>query len=225
MASPKPELPLGDTYFADSVGATLRLRRREMELSLAQVSRRTKIQQKLLAAIENNDWQQLPHTVHLLGFIRQYADLLGLDSQVATTKYLLERGPLTTDSGKRRRYKSPIVGSRIILRAAAAAIIIAMVIYLGFQLSILAAPPPLEVTSPPTDIRQNNTVIEVGGKTNTSASVSINGSAVTIDEDGRFNSVVNLAEGLNVVRVEARNRAGKVATIERTILVDSTSDR
>src|SRR5687768_81367 len=113
MPSPQTSRPLDETYFHDSVGKTLRRRRLELELTLNQVTRETKIQGKYLKAIEANQWGGLPHTVHILGFIRQYAELLGLDSQVAATKYLLERGPLLSPSGKtRRRVKSPIVGSK-----------------------------------------------------------------------------------------------------------------
>ena len=161
----------------------------------------------------------------MLGFIRQYAKLLGLDSQIAATKYLLERGPMSGRGQRPKRLRPPVVGSRIVVRMGIGLLLLATIFYLGFQVSILAAPPPLQITQPPVDQRIGELVIEIQGETVPSASVNVNGSTVVVDESGKFSANVNLIPGLNVISIEARNRAGKIAKTERSILVDPTPDR
>ncbi|MCL6632738.1 MAG: DUF4115 domain-containing protein [Alicyclobacillus herbarius] len=61
------------------VGETLRRRREEMGLDLNQVEQMTKIRKRYLMAIEQGDWSSLPGEVYGRGFVRSYAEVLGLD--------------------------------------------------------------------------------------------------------------------------------------------------
>jgi cytoskeleton protein RodZ len=64
-----------------SIGETLRRERLRKELSLEQISRETKISARLLDAIENEQFDQLPGGVFAKSFVRQYARTLGLDEE------------------------------------------------------------------------------------------------------------------------------------------------
>ena len=66
-----------------SLGAVLRERREAMGVSLAEVEVATRIRQKYLSALEADDWHLLPGEVVGRGFLRNYADYLGLDPQEA----------------------------------------------------------------------------------------------------------------------------------------------
>jgi cytoskeletal protein RodZ len=61
------------------IGDYLRQVREESLLSLEEVSVRTLIQPRLLRAIEAGKLQQLPEPVYIQGFIKRYAEALGLD--------------------------------------------------------------------------------------------------------------------------------------------------
>ncbi len=65
------------------LGAVLRERREAMGVSLAEVEVATRIRQKYLSALEADDWHLLPGEVVGRGFLRNYADYLGLDPQEA----------------------------------------------------------------------------------------------------------------------------------------------
>ncbi len=208
-------------FFTGSVGQTLRKRREEFGLGFESIASETKIQPKYLEAIEKSAWNQLPHTVHALGFVRQYARALGLDAEVAATKYLLERGPLATAPSRAptRRVQRAIVGTRVFIGGGIAILVVGVIGYLLIQLSVLAAPPKLEVTQPPGDVEIREADYEIVGSTTISASVTVNGSAITVGDDGSFKTNVSLQDGLNTVRVESTNRAGKTSRVERNILV------
>lgn len=215
------EQEAADHYFTGSVGSSLRKRREEFGLGYESVAAETKIQPKYLQAIENSAWNQLPHTVHALGFVRQYARALGLDGEVAATKYLLERGPLATTSSRvqTKRVERAIVGTRVLIGGLVGVLLIGVVGYLVLQLSVLAAPPRLEVTQPPNDTETQQSTFEIKGSTTPSASVTVNGSPLSVGDDGGFSANISLQEGLNTVRVESTNRAGKTSRVERNILV------
>lgn len=62
-----------------SLGALLRERREAMGVSLAEVEAATRIRQKYLSAIENDEWHLLPGEVVGRGFLRNYGEYLGVD--------------------------------------------------------------------------------------------------------------------------------------------------
>ena len=56
--------------------------------------------------------------------------------------------------------------------------------------------------------------------------VSLNGAdqgSVTVASDGTFSSSVNLIEGTNTIVITATDKAGKVTTVNRTVVYDSVS--
>lgn len=69
-------------------GDKFRQAREKKELSLDQVSNVTKISSRMLKAIEEEHFDQLPGGVFNKGFIRAYAKHLGLDDEEAVTDYL-----------------------------------------------------------------------------------------------------------------------------------------
>ncbi|MBW4440517.1 MAG: DUF4115 domain-containing protein [Plectolyngbya sp. WJT66-NPBG17] len=61
------------------LGNRLRDRRQEQEIPLEKVAGTTCIQPRLLRAIEQGKIEELPEPVYIHGFIRQYADAIGLN--------------------------------------------------------------------------------------------------------------------------------------------------
>lgn len=59
------------------IGSCLRELRQQQAVSLEEVASKTKIQQRLLNAIEAGHLEQLPEPVYIQGFIKQFADALG----------------------------------------------------------------------------------------------------------------------------------------------------
>ncbi len=64
-----------------SIGETLRAERRKRSLDLDQISRELKIPGRFLQAIEDERFEGLPAGVFVKNFVRQYANLLGLDGE------------------------------------------------------------------------------------------------------------------------------------------------
>lgn len=84
-------------------GAMLAAARKKAKLDLAEVSAKTRIPQRHLAAIEAGDYDKLPSRTYAVGFSRTYARMLGLDERTVTEKVRLDleagdpRGPVRPD--------------------------------------------------------------------------------------------------------------------------------
>ena len=69
-------------------GRTLRQIREKMGIDLSTISMRTKVNPKLLEAIEGEELEKFPAVVYLRGFLKGYAQCLDLDPQKVADGYL-----------------------------------------------------------------------------------------------------------------------------------------
>lgn len=74
-------------------GADLKALREAMGVELEEVFEITRVSLSTLAAIENNESEKLPPVIYLKNFLRQYADLLQLDSKKIIDAYLKQTTP------------------------------------------------------------------------------------------------------------------------------------
>ena len=69
------------------IGAELKAARERAGLDLATVAERTKIRSRYLEALEAERWGDLPNLAYGKGFLRTYAELLGLDGETVVDEY------------------------------------------------------------------------------------------------------------------------------------------
>ena len=69
------------------IGTSLREARARREATLAQAEQATKIRGKYLRALEEERFDILPSQTYVKGFLRTYADYLGLDGQLYVDEY------------------------------------------------------------------------------------------------------------------------------------------
>jgi len=78
-------------------------------------------------------------------------------------------------------------------------------------------PPPISLSSVQEGMQVYEPSLLVAGQTEVGATVRVNGQAAAVDTQGNFQSVVNLVNGVNLVRVEAIDRAGNAAVTTRSV--------
>ena len=76
----------------DSIGDYLRAAREDRKVPIAQVVRDTKISEKYIVAMENGQLSLLPAPAYAKGFLKIYAEYLGLDSRPLIEQYVQEYG-------------------------------------------------------------------------------------------------------------------------------------
>ncbi|WP_302188547.1 helix-turn-helix domain-containing protein [uncultured Lactobacillus sp.] len=69
------------------IGEKLRKAREAKGLSISDIEKTTKIQSRYLEAIENNEFDKLPGDFYVRAFIRQYAQIVGLDGKELLNEY------------------------------------------------------------------------------------------------------------------------------------------
>jgi cytoskeleton protein RodZ len=69
------------------IGEVLKRARTRQGVEIREVEERTKIRTKYLRALESEDWDVLPSPAYAKGFLRTYAQLLGLDADAVVDEY------------------------------------------------------------------------------------------------------------------------------------------
>ncbi|MGD8848150.1 MAG: helix-turn-helix domain-containing protein, partial [Anaerolineales bacterium] len=76
----------------EEIGRTLKNRRERLGLTLEEVERSTRIRTNRLEALEAGEFDTLPSEVQLRGFLRNYADFLGLEPEDILESYEASSG-------------------------------------------------------------------------------------------------------------------------------------
>jgi cytoskeleton protein RodZ len=120
------------------IGATLREARTRRKLDLSEVEAAIKIRVRFLQAIENEEWDALPGGAYTRGFIRTYANYLGLDGDRLADDYRRSTAPPGGERPPKRvepvpmgtRRSGPRVPGRVLVVAVCLALV-ALVIGIG----------------------------------------------------------------------------------------------
>ena len=75
------------------IGRFLEQTRKERGLSLEEVEQATKIRKRYLVGLENEDYAMLPDAVYAQGFLKTYANYLGLDGEALSRQLKSHRKP------------------------------------------------------------------------------------------------------------------------------------
>ena len=122
-----------------SLGNLLRKSREELHIALDEVVATTRIQRHYLEAIENEEWSKLPSQIFVKGFLRSYADFLGLDKETVIHHYLRTSSfeKIEPKTLKKRRSQSERPYLIIILPVLALALIVALTYMSKRNISII----------------------------------------------------------------------------------------
>ncbi len=102
MSSSGPDLARHQTEVLTEMGAHLRDRRQEAQLTLEQIATDTRIPLRLLAAIESGNITVLPEAVYTQGLLRRFADAVGLNGREYSEKFPTGIDPTPRFSGWRK---------------------------------------------------------------------------------------------------------------------------
>ena len=196
-----------------TVGQILKENRKEKQIGLDQIAQETKIRKRFLVALEKDDYRSFSSVATIKGFIKNYTQLLGLDSEKILAifkrdyrrnqeqKLILQPGVDLEKQFKWNPKKSLIL--------VIALFVIAFSSYLIHQYYGLLGKPGLEIYS----LENNKQVIEeqliIKGKTDLDNSVSVNGNLIQINNQGEFNYRLKLISGENKIVIEVTNRLGR----------------
>lgn len=205
-----------------TAGEILKAGRNEKGWTIAELSQRTKIQERFIEALENSDLSRLPAMPFVNGFLRTISLELNLKPEGMVAIFRRDFGE--DDKGK----VIPVTlakkekGFRWMPSTSVAIGILTMILVFGFYLIIqlkgLLGMPGLEIFQPQ-DQAVVGLEIAVEGRTDPTASVSINGQKIKKNRNGTFSQTINLAEGVQTITIGATGQNGKTTEVVRTVEV------
>jgi len=207
-----------------TVGKILKEARNRKKMSLADIEKSTKIRAKFLESIEEDDFAKLPSGSYAKGFVKNYSLYLGLDGEKILAFYRRQTKDKSIDqiapSGFKKPLNSPIfrlTPTRFIVLVVIFFMVL-FLLYFGLQYKKIQSPPLLSVESPKDMAELKEKRIDVLGKTDPDASVTVNGINILVRSDGKFFDKVTLEPGRNFIEISAISRFGKTATVNRTVI-------
>jgi len=210
-----------------SFGEKLRKAREGAGLSKEKAAELLNFPVKYFDGLEKGELDKLPADVYSKGFLRKYAKILDIDSDLLVLEFEKEIKIIRhLDKGFREHLSLPSLrSSRWIITpktlGLGAGIIIFLLVagYLAYQLHFLISPPSLAVFEPASDSVVENSALTVKGEAEISAKLTINGQVVYLDKDGGFKQEITLNQGLNIIKIEAANRFGKISSVVRQVML------
>jgi len=215
-----------------SLGDSLRQQREKRGITLDQAAADTRIREKFLKALEDGDLQSLPGAVYTKGFLRNYAEYLGLDDEESVVQFHQERGGPPAETKRRFAPMKPVGGRSLVFTptvfvpVVVIGLIVLFVGYLYYQFTSFAVAPALDVTEPATDAIAQDASFIVKGHTVPAGRVTIQvfpGPLTLADihpaADGTFSAPVTLTAGSNHIVVEVLDPSGKVSKVNRSVIL------
>ena len=200
----------------------LRSAREAKSISLEEVEKATKIRKKFLEAIESDDYTVIPSIAYAKGFIKNYSEYLGMDSEVALAFFRRQTqdAPKQTLLPKKTTVEKDswfrLTPGRFLMLLLVGCVVV-FFSYFFFQYRNLYRAPYLTVDKPKQETIVEVRNVDVLGKTDSDATVTVNGVSVMVRSDGQFFDQIALEPGVNTLVITATSRFGKETTIVRKV--------
>lgn len=206
-----------------TVGEILYNKRLEKAITLQQVEKATKIRTSHLSYLENNQFDKFDSEVTVKGFIKNYANFLGLSLDDLMAFYrrqahqkkqvnLLKNFSLSSTGLK----LTPTFFTAISLGI----VFLAFLGFIMYQFFKLQSPPLLEVNYPLDNTIAITDEIEIRGKTDPQATLTINNQMILTDDQGIFKIKFPLTAGLNSIVIKTTNKYQRSSVITRNVRLE-----
>ena len=204
-----------------TAGEVLKTKRKSLGKTIQQISQETKIQERFLEYIENDDYGKFDSDVFVSGFIKIYSDNLGLDTERVLALYRRGNGHIyETKKGniskKKKDHKKNIFSPRNLTFAIIVLFLLGILGYIGYEIFLFQNPPKIEITSPINKSTTEEETITIQGTTENTSYILLSEDKVSPDQEGHFVIKYKLKEGENditLTAVKEETQQEEVATL------------
>lgn len=206
-----------------TVGQILKETREAKLYTLEHVEKATKIRKELLEALENDDYEKLPPSTFVQGFIKNYARFLNIDSNKLLAIFRRGFSDKNHPSYIMDAFSQPLKNPRVqitpakILGTIVVIAVFSFFTYLWIQYRQFTGAPQLAINAPSDQLTTDNPSVEVSGKTDPEVKVNVNNQQIPVADNGEFKEKIQLSSQVNKITVEAINKFGQKTTQERTV--------
>lgn len=206
-----------------TVGQILKETRETKFYSLDEVEKVIKIRKELLAALEADDYSNLPPSTFVQGFIKNYAKFLGLDREKLLAIFRREFSEKRFKPQVMEAFSNQSPDTRLkftpgrVIGTVVVTVVMIFFVYLWFQYRQFVNPPGLLVYAPADQMTTDNPILTVEGKTDPEGKVTVNGQEISVSGTGDFKEEITLSAPINKLTIVVAARFGRKSQIERTI--------
>ncbi len=204
-----------------SVGELISKERLKKGLTLKQIEKEIRIREKVLKAVEENDWDGFSSKIYITGIIRNYAKYLSLDPNKMIIFFRRDYEKKDDVRFKKRvsaSYLRPQTKRLIYL--VVFLVFFVFFVYFAYQLKQFFAPPKISLVSPAQTHIHTGTSVRVIGRTDKEANITIFGDKVYPNKDGVFEYELPLTNKTNEIVIEVTGANGKKATLRKVFIRD-----
>ena len=196
-----------------TVGQILQAARLAQKIELEDIARVTKIRPQALKALEADDYRQLANGTVARGFIHNYSDFLSLRPEAMLAIFRRDftenrQGQVVPRSLAQPVSQPNFWSPKTTVIAVIALVFTVFAAYLIYQYTLLLGPPPLRLSPPKIQAH----TVEISGRTDPEATVSVNGQLVILDKGGYFSFRLPLNPDAPSVSITATSKSGKITT-------------
>lgn len=205
----------------EGLGARLASARERQHVSLEDASRDLRIPMKQLIALEEEDLAIFSAELYARGAYRAYATYLGMYNTVVsrefyrTLSHVRQRIPLKLHTPE--TFLESLIHPRIIFVAGCLGIALLVGGYIAWQVQSFWRLPSLTISGPLSRSAPGPDTVIIG-RAEQLARVTANGEQVLLRHDASFSIPLSLHSGINPIRIEAINAAGRVNAAQLFLL-------
>jgi len=182
-------------------------------LELSEISKKLKIPQKYLQAIEQENNQNFPQEPYLSLIVKDYANFLGLNG--TETLSIFRRDYEQKRKQKNQKQPKLFFTPQFTFKIS---VFVSVIFFIGYLISEYLKfnqAPPLEVYWPEPPAPKTE-ILEISGITHPESTVRINDDLVIVDSNGEFKKKIAIPQATNFnVVVESTSPSGKTSKQEK----------
>ncbi len=205
-----------------TVGQILKTARLKKNISLTKLGNITKIKKEFILLIEKNDWDKLPEFPVVSGFVKNLSSALDLIPENVNAILRRDYPPKKLNINPKPDVVSKFTWSPKFTFAAGVIVLVLIVLgYLGLEYLKFTKPPVLSIMSPTESELILNDSVRIKGSTSLDATLIVNNQPIVLDQDGNFDSIIEVNNDTKEIKFISRSRSGKVTEVVRNVKVDN----
>lgn len=205
----------------EGIGDRLQKERQKHRLSLEEVSQELHIPVNQLVGLEEDDYSVFSAELYARGAYNAYAKYLGIDTKISSRAFLRslssvrERIPLTLHTPA--TFLERLINPKTILTAVGIVLVLVVGGYIAWQLESFWRLPDVKITGPVSSVIEGDTVT-ITGKAEERSQLTVNSESVLLQGDSTFSVPLRLHKGINIVRIDVKNAAGRIRSKQLFLL-------
>ena len=202
-----------------NIGEVIKQTRIKKKLSREKLEAKTKIKKEFIEGIENLKWEALPDYSVVSGFVKSIAGALDLDKKHLSALLRRDYPPKILKVLPKPEMKEKFKWNpRLTFIMGVVLVFLVILTYLGTSYVNFISPPKLAVYKPEEGQQVGASTLVVAGETDPEASIIVNNQPVIVEENGRFETEIEIFEGTREIIVVSKSRSGKISTLTRKII-------